>query len=85
MSTVFASGPEVVCQLSIAILCQEVRELGTLYIYIYAFCVVVSQHIFSQLRGIKYSYLIQIIRTQPYYFKYFYQIRIIYSQLYGFE
>ena len=54
----------------------EVRELPSLYVYI--FCVVVSEELFCmQSYDIKYSNLIQIICTQLYGFKYFYIILII--------
>ena len=50
------------------------------------FRVVVSQEFFfSQLRGFKYSYLIQTICTQLYGFKYSYLIQIICTQLYRFK
>ena len=39
--------------------------------------------IYTQLYGIKYSYLIQIISTQLFGIKYFYLIQIICTQLYG--
>ena len=62
------------------ILCQEVRELRSLYIYTYIFCFLRS-FFYTPLYYIKYSYLIQMISIHMYCFKYSYLIVILFSRL----
>ena len=64
--------------LSRVILCEEVWESGSLYDYIYIFCVVFSSEFSSkQLYDTNYSYLIQIICPLLSGVKYSYLIQII--------